>query len=236
MFLLVVYLLSQVHADFKFLRVKGDVKLHSSNGVTEARESMIAKLEDTIISGPDSIALIRGNGLTFKISENSQVKLQQKDDQLKILASIGGGVINFMKTTIKTPRRTQLQVVTSNATMGIRGTTFFIHDLTGKSTYLTVQEGSVEFEGNKVASRILTKSGESSFTDLEQTASKKKNRDFETHINWAIDPLESDLKQPKILFREMDAAWSQYKVEQEKKWNQKKTEDKDLWNSYKNGI
>lgn len=226
-----------VFADtYQIVHLKGDVSIiRGSNDLTAAKNFKLQN-KDLVKTGEDSLAIIKSSRLTLKVVENSKVSIAELDKEILVDIDQGGVVANYVKQKIKDAVGTKLNVKTRHTAMGVRGTTFFAYNHKNQTSYLTVKEGEVEFQGRNSSKSEFVSLGKTAFTDSSLKSLKPKKVGFEADINWELSNMKSNLSQPKKLFSKMEEQWNNYKKENEKKWKDHKNSMEDQWNKMKDQL
>jgi hypothetical protein len=222
--------------DYKIVHTKGDVSILRSNKKISASKNSILQLKDKILTGDDSLAVIKSSKLTLKVVENSEVSIAELNKEIVVDVDEGGFVANYVKQKIKETVGTKLRVNTKHTSMGVRGTTFFAYNHKNQTSYLTVKEGEVEFKGKNSSTAESVSENRTAFTDGSLKNIKPKKVGFEEEINWELSNLKSNMSQPKKLFSKMEEQWNNYKKENEKKWKNHKDSMEDQWNKMKDQL
>ncbi len=154
----------------------------------------VIKEGDLIKTGAKSLALIKFNsGSTIKINENSEVKVSvlKPANNNTLLSLIKGS--SFFK---KDPKLSgKLNVKTKTATLGVRGTEFFVSY--GKKlkddVFMCVNEGSV-FVTTDNKKGTIVKEGEGVNISSSKKISRPKFLPWTKDLNWSLNPKTKNLE------------------------------------------
>lgn len=219
----------------KCIYAKGSVYFERA-GVKEILvANTIIKENDMIIVSPKSLAIIKFKYQTLKIQETSKIQVTTlKENYAKFSLENGSVVINQLKKKLRESVRDKapLEVKTASATMGIRGTTFFVYQGGEGQTVLSVQEGKVDFLAKNSIKEILVSGDNSSMTNEDLKNLRPRSFGFEKEINFNMDP-EKKLESGEGLKSALEASWKKYKSEQEVVWNDKKINEESEWDNWK---
>lgn len=227
---------SVIADDYQLLHSKGKVLVIRKGETLTPSKNFKLTDKDRVRTGADSLAVIKSQKLTMKVVENSEVSIADLGKEIVVDIDEGGVVANYVKQKIKDTVGTKLTVKTKHTVMGVRGTTFFAFNHKNQTSYLTVKEGEVAFQGKNSKSLESVSGNRTAFTDSSQKNTPPKKVGFEDDINWELAKLNSDLSQPKRLFSKMEEQWNNYKKENEKKWNDNNKSMDDQWNKMKDQL
>jgi hypothetical protein len=222
----------------KFAFIKGLVSIERDGSSFAVKKNDLIQKNDIIKIGPSSLAVLSLTNATIKLEENSQIKLD--DNQLaydtNIEIEFGTLVINKIKNHLKNHLKNQikskLHIKTKYASMGIRGTTFFVYQGKQPQTTLSVQEGEVEYMAQNSKDLIAVSDNMSVMNNIEIKNLKPRIFGFEKKINFNLDP-SKNLNSSDDLKNTIEESWNNYKNEQEHQWNQKKLDENNTWENWK---
>jgi hypothetical protein len=177
--------LSVLAKDGKVIFSKGNVLVNTSKAVKGSEFSY----QDKITVGEDGLAVININpGTTIKLKAGTELIIE-KPLKTKSTSSfsyiLSKGEI-FVKATRTNQNR--YNVKTKPATMGVRGTQFFVSS-TGKSKgqdWMCVNEGKVEVTVDNVKGTVLVNEGEG-VAISGGILPKKKRYKWTKALNWKLD-------------------------------------------------
>jgi len=223
-------------SQYKIVHSKGPVSILRNQKKIPVSQKLDLELKDIIITGKDSLAVVKSDRMTLKIVANSEVSISELDKEIVVDISSGGIVANYIKQKIKDTVGTKLRVNTKHTSMGVRGTTFFAYNNKDQTSYLTVKEGEVEFRGKNSSGSEFVSGNKTAFTDSSLKNRKPSTVGFESEINWELSNMKSNLSQPKKLFSKMQEQWDDFKKENEKKWKKRNDSMDDQWNKMKDQL
>lgn len=182
----------------KILYARGDVKI---NDISAKKNASIGS-GDSIQTGKTSIAVIRLNdGSKFKLNEYSKIQIEEDPDDktstTKAKITLGSVFINVIKKSLKESKKDKLLLKTRTASMGIRGTSFFVSY--GKSAneddvWMCVNEGIVEVKGNTEKQSTSVKAGFGVKLDKGVSTSTPQFLPWTKKLNWSMDPEIGDIE------------------------------------------
>jgi hypothetical protein len=223
--------------NYQIIHFKGSVSVFRNNKTLPVTEKKFQlELNDKVSTGESSLAIIKSQRMTFKVVENSDVSIAEKEQEVLVDVDRGGVVVNYVKEKVKDIVSPTLKVTTKHTVMGVRGTTFFAYNFKDQTSYLTVKEGKVDFRGVNSSKSDSVSGEQSAFTDKSLKNIKPQKVGFEEDINWELSDFKTNLAQPKALFSKMEEQWTAYKKENEKKWNNHKESMDDQWNKMKDQL
>jgi hypothetical protein len=214
---------------------KGDLEIVRNRvKLKKIEKGMIIKTGDLFRTGKKSIAIIKSRNMTTKIISNSLVIIQfPTKKQIDILVNSGGVITNLSAKILgKVNKKTEVNVYTKMAAIGVRGTKFLVYSGTPKESILTVDRGKVEFQATNSEKAITI--GKNSSTMVNKNGKVIKPRDFGIgkYVNWELDDLTQNLLQPAAFFEHIAKMWNSYKEEQEMLWASHKKETQSLWEEW----
>jgi hypothetical protein len=177
--------LSIFASDGKVLFSKGDVfinKIKATKGTTFNYQDQI-----TVSSKGLAVLMIKP-GTTIKLKENSVLTIKKplrtkSSTSYSYLLSKGEIFIKATRT-----KKNRYSVTTKHATMGVRGTQFFVSS-TGKDKkqdWMCVNEGKVEVKVHNTSGTVLVNEGEG-VAISGGILPKKKRYKWTNSLNWKFD-------------------------------------------------
>ena len=192
--------------------------------------------DEIITVDKDSLAVFKFKNQTIKINENTKVRLIDLDSShAEVRLGYGGVIIHQLKSKFNEINKSNypaLIVSTKTASMGIRGTTFFVYNGEHEQTALNVLEGTVGFKSLASNDELNVTNQQSSMSNSTNKNLKPRKFGFEDKINYNLDP-DKNLESDKVLVSMIEEEWKNYKDEQEFLWKAKKSEENDQWENWK---
>jgi hypothetical protein len=137
---------SSAHAEEKELI--GEVKYVVGNAKANENELKVGSKvydEDLLITEKASIVrLLMSDGIAMQIAPNSKLRLMKEDKKMLRVSLSTGAILSRLKKLAQKPETHRYEVSTKHASMGVRGTTFFVKVAKNENTFLCVCEGSVD--------------------------------------------------------------------------------------------
>ena len=163
------------------------------NGKSLSKDDVI-KEGDIIKIGPKSLALIKfRTGSTLKLNENSEVRVNilKPSSNSTLLTLVRGS--SFFK---KNPKiKGKLNVKTKTATLGVRGTQFFVSY--GKKlkddVFMCVNKGSVFVTTDNKKGTIVNE-GEGVNINSQKKISRPRFLPWTKDLNWSLNPKSKKLE------------------------------------------
>jgi len=143
-------------ADFRFVKVEecdGELSLERNDKSMDVHEGMMLQPKDTMYTGDDSEAvLLVDSDKHITVTANTGLSINAKGDENdgKVMIELLYGDAMFVIDN-KLNDDSTFEVVTPNATLSVRGTTFQVaYDKDTNTTYVEVAEGVVyaDYEGD----------------------------------------------------------------------------------------
>jgi hypothetical protein len=230
--------ISSYAVEMKCLYAKGTVHYIRSGAKKELLKNILLKVGDTVITENASLVILKFPNETVKVMENSSFQvseLNKKNDEF--LINNGAVVINKLKHVLtdaisRNQQSSSLKVRTSNASMGIRGTTFFVYKGEKGQTILSVNDGVVAFKGEASEANVMVAKDTTTMTNDKNQNLKSRKFGFENKINYELNP-DRNLESEKNLYETIEATWIQYKTEQEFAWKKKLESESNDWDKWK---
>ncbi len=146
--------------------------------------------------GESGLVVIRGSdGSVVKLDENSSLeitkmaKTPQSNEETMYSIVKGSGFFNFPKNLDK-----KTTVRTKTASMGVRGTEFFVAHGKSSDVWMCVNEGLVAVTSSEVKKPVLVKAGEGIKLAGGTSISDPKALPWTRKLNWKFDPTLGELK------------------------------------------
>tara|TARA_Y100000296_G_C5165666_1_gene254426 strand:- start:1543 stop:2229 length:687 start_codon:yes stop_codon:yes gene_type:complete len=192
--LILFFTSSTIFASGKVLHLKGKALINGNN----LTRSSVIEQNDIISTKENSLVLLKlSSGATIKIAQNSSLKIavyKPKSNQTLIHLLKGS---SFFK---KDPQvKGKLNVKTRVASMGVRGTQFFVSYGKDKKddVFMCVNKGSVWVSSDKKKA-IIVNEGEGVNINSKRKISRPKFLPWTKNLNWSLNPsaknLENDAK------------------------------------------
>jgi hypothetical protein len=148
-----------------------------------------------IITSDNSIGVISLNdGSKLKINKNS--KLQVKLGKIpKVALYKGSSFFNVLKD--KVVSKTKFKVITKTASLGVRGTEFFVSygkDKSKKDVWMCVNEGLVSVKPKNSNTEKLVKEGEGVHISDTKNVTDPAKLPWTKKLNWKLSPQEGSLE------------------------------------------
>ncbi len=178
------------YASSHALYIKGTVTINKKT----LDKSKAIKVGDTISTFKDSLVLIQlDTGATIKINENSSLKISiHKPKTNTTLVQLIKGSSFFRKD----PKiKGKFNVKTKVATMGVRGTQFFVaygQELSDE-VFMCVNKGSVWVSADKKKATIV-KEGEGVNITKKNVISQPRFLPWTKDLNWSLNPKSKTLE------------------------------------------
>ncbi|MBH46868.1 MAG: hypothetical protein CME71_01715 [Halobacteriovorax sp.] len=146
--------------------------------------------------GESGLVVLKGSdGSVVKLDENSSLEItkmaksSQSNDETMYSIVKGSGFFNFPKNPNK-----KTTVRTKTASMGVRGTEFFVAHGKSSDVWMCVNEGLVAVTSTEVTKPVLVKAGEGIKLAGGTSISDPKALPWTRKLNWKFDPTLGDLK------------------------------------------
>ncbi|MGE4232018.1 MAG: FecR domain-containing protein [Bacteriovoracia bacterium] len=130
-------------------------------GVVESG-TRVLKVGDPIFAGDmiktskgGSAKLLIDNDIAVKVGPETEFLVENKGTKKTSVTVYVGMLMSKVRSLVKD--KVDYEVKTPNATMGVRGTTFFVKQMPKKPTFLCVCEGKVDLAWKKGKTQITTK-------------------------------------------------------------------------------
>lgn len=213
---------------------KGAVTLTRNNLAIPLTKGATIEFGDFIQVGNSSITVLTLKNATIKLESNTQLKIEgninSHDTSLDI--DYGTLVIHKVKNYLRNNRKPSFKVQTKYASMGIRGTLFFVYQGTKPQTTLSVNNGVVTYKAASSSSEIKVTENLSTMSNINQKNLRPRLFGFEKNINYNLD-YNSELSSSPELISAIEKSWEDYKKEQEYLWQTKKDDDEKIWENWK---
>jgi ferric-dicitrate binding protein FerR (iron transport regulator) len=178
--------------------IRGEVTVNN----TKAQPGSVVKAGDHLITGPQSLAIVRlDGGVTLRIEPSSEIRLQLVNDKTQgnRIGVLRGSLISRLQRSAEETQQ-PLTIQTRQAAMGVRGTLFFVGIEEQKDeVWMCVQEGSVEVRGREDSSRYMVKAGEGVVIRGDGKSSSPTFFPWTTKLNWELEEHESIVTNENIL-------------------------------------
>lgn len=204
-------------ADGKVLLIKGGAQLLRGDNLLIVKKGMQIFYGDTIAVDKKGIALL-SMGKKYK----TQIKVSG-GTQFKIVHTvIKKTAVNVTKYLLnqgsllfdhKSGKRETMEVITKNASMGVRGTKFFTFHHDG-NTSIAMDNGLVVVSTNKTQKNL--KQGDNSTAFFNGSFDKKPEQKWSSSINWDVDPLSSSIMHGSNLFMDLKEKYKKFREDYEK--------------------
>ena len=144
-------------------------------------------------TGANSILVARiDGGSTIKLSEASELKLVSKERQSEVVKfNFGQAFFNIKKSM---NGKKKFKVLTRSASMGIRGTEFFVAYGSDKDEWMCVNKGAVVVKARGEKKKTLVKAGEGIVIKGGKRTSDPTPLEWTKKLNWKMDPKKGSLK------------------------------------------
>lgn len=169
-------------------QITNDKKMILKKGDTLFDKSKIVTTENSI----GVISLI--DGTKVKINKNSKVQIKLGKIP-KVALYKGSSFFNVLKS--KLINKTKFKVVTKTASLGVRGTEFFVSygkDPKKKDVWMCVNEGLVSVKAKDSKFEKLVKEGEGVHISDSKNVSDPAKLPWTKKLNWKLSPTEGSLE------------------------------------------
>ena len=179
-------------ADGKLVVLKGEVKVNER----AIKKKAVIKYGDVIDVLKESLAVVKlSSGSLFKLKSDSRLKIikpTRKDQKTYYSYVLDFGEI-FLD--IKKNSKSKHRVQSKNATLGVRGTKFFVSsEKSKKKIWMCVNEGEVSvFPSNNFKKYVIVKAGEGVVVDSDKLPEVKKYK-WTKKLNWKFSGTYEQLK------------------------------------------
>ena len=190
--LFLVFLSVSAFAESNILFKKGEILLNGS----ALKDRPNIKVGDLIETKENSLILIKfETGSTLKINANSKVEVQKIEKKTKksLISLLKGSSFFRLDPKVKG----KLNIKTKNASVGVRGTEFFVSYSKNDSVFTCVHKGSiwVSADQNKMKMKAtIVKEGEGLSVSKDERVSKPRFLPWTKNLNWSLDPSDKDLE------------------------------------------
>lgn len=216
-FALISVSFSTFAADGSVLLIKGSAQLLRGDELQNVVKGMDIFYGDTIAVDKKGIALLsmgRKYKTRVKVSGDTQFKIAHN-----VIKKSGVSVTNYLlnKGSLlfdhKSDKLSKMQVITKNASMGVRGTKFFTYHHNG-NTSIAMDEGKVVLNTTK-GNKELTK-GDNSTAYFNGSFDKASSDQWVSKINWTVSPQSSSIMHGSELFNDLKKKYKKFREEYEK--------------------
>lgn len=188
----------------------GDVTISGSSGVVDADFGMSLLPGDTVITGPDGLAIVRLNDRSqVKLRENTSLEIDSVAEQAAVTLNSGGVFARVARQAVGASRVIAgFEVRTPSVVAGVRGTEFFV--AYGRTIeedpdlWLCVNEGEVAVSIPSTGQETLVAEGEGINILGGNRATDPKAYAWTKDLNWNLDPAAGDV----VDTTDLDAAYS----------------------------
>lgn len=242
LFLLFLLFLNQSFAStsskMTCLFAKGKVSIFHQNKKNPLVKDFTLSVGDIIETEAGALAILKFPNETVKVNEKSSFQVLEINSKNDLFAvSKGAVIVNKIKKSIldnlnNNEKNVPLIIKTKYASIGVRGTTFFLYQGEKDQTVLSVKEGTVAFKADASEHDVFVKKDNSSMTNEENKNLKAQKFGFEDKINYALDPKEK-LESSSDLYSAIEQAWGKYKKDQEALWQKQLDTETDNWSNWK---
>lgn len=182
--------------EIKIKFIKGRAKVNQAF----LKKTSELKYGDVIKTGANSLVILQlGNYSNVKINELSSVKIQPPKQTKSgkkrrgIILKAGSVFVNAAQKALKKDGST-LVVKTKFASMGVRGTEFFVSYSTSekekqkKDIWMCVNEGQVVVFNRKTRTKTFVNQGEGIQVPFGKDTSKPRPLAWTKKLNWSMNP------------------------------------------------
>lgn len=214
--------------------VKGKVFIARNGTTSSLTKGAEIHFGDKIDVGDASLTVLILKNATLKLEPNTKMTItgNQSTHDTNIEVSIGSLVIRKMKNYLHNNNKPKFNVKTQYASMGVRGTLFFVHQGTTPQTTLSVNNGEVAYQANGSQGEIFVGAESTTMGNSENKNLKPRKFGFENKINFNLDT-NKNLDSARDLNELIAKAWQNYKDEQEYLWQNKLQEENNIWDQWK---
>ena len=172
-------------------------KVHFAKGLVlldnkKIKKGNQVKIGQVLQTKKDALAIIKLNeGTTFKVNENSKIKIQMIKGKKKgtILSLIKGNAFFKYK---KSKKSKGLRVKAKSVSMGVRGTEFFA-SLDDNDVWMCVNEGAVAVRAKEDKKSIIVKEGLGVRVSNGKKTSAPQMYPWTKKLNWNMDSSKGKL-------------------------------------------
>lgn len=175
----------------KLIYEKGTVTITRSNKIIKTKDIFPA---DKITTGPQSLAILKGERETLKIEANSEIVYQHGSTTEDSTVNLNLGSI------ISKLAKKKFQVKVKSVSMGVRGTQFFSSIDMNDKIWMGVNEGTVEVNDGHHITMVPAGQGVSV---INGETSKPQVLAWMKNLNWEMDP-SKQLEESKILIQHLE--------------------------------
>jgi ferric-dicitrate binding protein FerR (iron transport regulator) len=170
--------------DVEIVRAEGKVTVSDASGQNEkvAGSKSVVPPKSVVSTGPDGRAVVRmGKGGIIVLEKNSKAEVGEKGDNAGFLRQLTG-MIYYALNKLKGDQK-NIQVRTSTATIGVRGTRFLITD-TEERNEIGMRKGLVEVdspEGEFEIHRLAQQDEFEAYKQEARDAIEKEKKAFDEY-------------------------------------------------------
>lgn len=180
-----LFLISNTHAQTigKVLFSKGDVffKKSKDSKAVPAKKGSTFSDKSIFKTGKGSLAVLSLNsGSKIKVNQNSQIIVSKEAAGL----TKGSSFFEILKSKVRKNKKIKYRVKTKHASMGVRGTQFFVSLGNKNDSWMCVNEGLVEVK-SKDNKTVLVKEGEG--VKVSKSVSDPKPLPWTKRLNWEME-------------------------------------------------
>jgi hypothetical protein len=176
----------------KVIFVKGRVTISHENKKTTVKKDFIIQEKSTFETFRKSLVVISlKDGSKIKLNELSKLAVSvPKDKRSPTKTGLYKGSSFFKVIKNKFIKRSKFIVKTKNASLGVRGTQFFVSygkKVNSKDSWMCVNEGLVSVRPKSSKKEVLVKSGEGVHIKDNKNLTPPKSLPWTKKLNWSFD-------------------------------------------------
>ncbi|MCP4911776.1 MAG: FecR domain-containing protein [Oligoflexia bacterium] len=174
----------------KVLFSKGEVffKKSKDSKATSVKKGLSFSDKSIFKTGKGALVVLALNsGSKIKVNQNSQLIVSKEASGL----TKGSSFFEILKSKVRKNKKIKYRVKTKHASMGVRGTQFFVSLGNKNDSWMCVNEGLVEVK-SKDNKTVLVKEGEG--VKVAQTVSDPKPLPWTKRLNWEMVGNEKEIE------------------------------------------
>ncbi len=187
---------------YKVVYRKGDVSMERAGEKRKVFKGDFLLAGDLITSGNKGLVILgfgEGYRSRMKLGPMSEITLEGKkpdaddsnEEKTFFFLKVGNILVHYIN---KNKDKNRLKVKTKTASMGIRGTEFFIHTTDSGETLVAVRSGVVLAKHNDKKTGIPLTSEEGVVFTPDGASPMLTPPDWYKHINWELNDLSNDIE------------------------------------------
>lgn len=183
----------------KVIFVKGKVTISHDKKKSFIKKGFIIQNKTTLETMKNSLVVLSlKDGSKIKLNELSKLAVSvPKDKNSPTKTGLYKGSSFFQVLKSKLIKKNKFIVKTKNASLGVRGTQFFVSygkKINSKDSWMCVNEGLVSVRAKSSKKEVLVKSGEGVHIKDNNNVTPPKSLPWTKNLNWSFDSRKGNLE------------------------------------------